>query len=191
MNIKNCIIIHGCFLDANKVMDPNLELYEKYWASWIKRQLTANGIETEAPRMPDPSQPDYENFKREFEKYDVNEHTVLVGHSCGCAFLVRWLGETKRKIAKLILVGPWKVAREHDEQRKAFYTYKIDKSIKERVGEIVMFTADNEVKPGKKSLEIFHESLDGEVIELKGCGHYLIDDMQTAEFPELLQVILR
>jgi predicted alpha/beta hydrolase family esterase len=59
--------------------------------------------------MPSPWYPDYEKFKKEFEKYSVNENTILIGHSCGSSFLVRWLGETKRKIFKLILFTPWKV----------------------------------------------------------------------------------
>jgi len=48
--------------------------------------------------MPDPWEPIYEKYKEEFEKYSVNETTVLIGHSCGCAFLVHWLGEKKKKV---------------------------------------------------------------------------------------------
>ena len=31
----------------------------------------------------------------------LNEESVLVGHSSGCAFLVRWIGETKVKVKKV------------------------------------------------------------------------------------------
>ncbi|QQR93894.1 alpha/beta hydrolase [bacterium] len=47
-------------------------------------------------------------MKAQFEKYDVDENTILVGHSCGCAFLVRRLGGNKRNVCGLILVTPWK-----------------------------------------------------------------------------------
>ena len=83
--------------------------------------------------MPEPWKPDYEKFKKEFEKYKVDENTILVGHSCGCAFLVRWLGETKKKIYKLILVAPWKIPKKNDEARQKFYVYNIDKTIHSRV----------------------------------------------------------
>jgi len=53
--------------------------------------------------MPDPWAPDCEKYKAEFKKYEVEENDILVGHSCGSAFLVRWLGETKKRINKLIL----------------------------------------------------------------------------------------
>ncbi|MCD6528218.1 alpha/beta hydrolase [bacterium] len=191
MLTKRCIIIHGCPSDVEKAMDPKRRTYDKHWIPWAKKQLIAKGIETETPLMPSPWYPDYEKFKGEFEKYTVDENTILIGHSCGCAFLVRWLGETKKKIFKLILVAPWKIPDKDDEYRKKFYIYSIDKTIKKRVKEIVMFTADNEEEDGKKSLEIFHKALDGEIIELKGRGHYTLNDMGTEEFPELIEVVLR
>jgi len=182
---KKCIIIHGC---PSTSEDPT---YNKHWIPWTKKQLIASGIGTETPIMPSPWQPDYNKFKSEFEKLNVDENTILVGHSCGCAFLVRWLGETKTKIFKLILVAPWKVNDEGDSFREKFYTYGIDKTISERATKIIMFTADDEDPEGKESLKIFHNALGGEIIELKNRGHYTQGDMGTEEFPELLEKILQ
>lgn len=183
---KKCIIIHGCPSTSN---DSN---YNKHWMPWTKKQLIANGIETETPIMPSPWQPDYGKFKSEFEKLNVDKNTILVGHSCGCAFLVRWLGETKTKIFKLFLVAPWKISQEKKDGADVnFYTYQIDPTIKNRIDQIVMFTADDEEYDGKKSLKIFHNALDGEIIELKSRGHYTQGDMKTEEFPELLEKILQ
>jgi len=187
----NCIIIHGCPSDTEKAMNSETRTYDKHWIPWLKQNLTNDGIKAETPLMPDPWEPSYQKFKAEFEKCEVGENTILVGHSCGSAFLVRWLGETKRKICKLILVAPWKIPDKDDKFRKEFYTYPIDESIKSRVSEIVMFTADDEEDEGKESLKIFHQSLGGEIIELKGHGHYTLGDMGTEEFPELLKSILK
>jgi hypothetical protein len=186
----NCIIIHGCPSDEEKAMSPRKRTYDKHWMPWAKRQLISKGIKTEIPLMPEPWKPDYEAYKKEFSKYNVTEDTVLVGHSCGCAFLVRWLGETKRRVKKLILVAPWKVPDNGDNARETFYTYPIDKTIKSRVREIVMFTADDEEEDGKKSLKMFHDALNGNVIELKGRGHYTMDSMGTEKFPELIAEIV-
>ncbi|MBP9758864.1 alpha/beta hydrolase [Candidatus Dojkabacteria bacterium] len=180
---KKCIIIHGCPSDSED------QFYNKHWIPWTKEQLIAKGIETETPIMPSPWEPDYTKFKAELEKLTVDENTILVGHSCGCAFLVRWLGETKTKISKLILVAPWKVADKRDRFREEFYTYDIDKSISSRVSKIVMFTSDNEEQEGKDSLKLFHAALGGEIVELKGRGHYTQRDMGTEEFPELVEKI--
>ncbi|PIQ91511.1 MAG: hypothetical protein COV70_03340 [Parcubacteria group bacterium CG11_big_fil_rev_8_21_14_0_20_39_22] len=187
----NCIIIHGCPSNVEKAMNPDTRTYDKHWIPWLKKNLIASGIKTETPLMPDPWESNYQKFKAEFEKYEVNENTILVGHSCGSSFLVRWLGETKKKVFKLVLIAPWKIPNKEDSTVKEFYTYQIDQDIKSRVGEIVFFTADDEEADGKESLKIFHQALGGTVIELKGHGHYTLGDMGTEEFPQLLEMILR
>jgi predicted alpha/beta hydrolase family esterase len=187
---KRVFIIHGCPSNIEKAMNPDTRTYDKHWILWLKRELTTQGIQTETPRMPTPWEPDYEKFKKEFEKSNVGENDILIGHSCGCAFLVRWLGETQKRIAKLMLVAPWKIPDTDDEFKKAFYNYPINESIKSRVKKIMMFTADDEEEDGKESLKIFHDALGGKIIELKGHGHYTLGDMGTEAFPELLQAVL-
>ena len=190
---NNCIIIHGCPSDEEKAMSKETRTYDKHWLPWLKQNLIERRMDTETPLMPNPWSPIYDDFKREFEKMDVSENTILVGHSCGSAFLVRWLGESKKKIYKLILVAPWKISERKgrtDKYRKNFYDYSVDKSIKERVGKIYMFTSNNEDLEGKESLKIFHDALGGEVVSLENHGHYTIGDMRTEEFPELLEKIL-
>lgn len=189
-NRKNCIIIHGCPSNAETGMDLNTRTYDKHWIPWAKRELIRRGIKTATPLMPRPWAPDYEAFKQEFEKYPVTEKTVLVGHSCGCAFLVRWLGETKQRVDKLVLVAPAKIARTGDKIKKEFYGFTINKGTASQVGVIIMFTSDNEAERLKKSLKLYHRVLGGKVIELKGRGHYTLKDMGTSEFLELLKAIL-
>jgi|SRR3989344_3682057 len=180
----NCIIIHGC---PSNSQDKS---YNRHWMPWTKQEITSKGIKAETPLMPEPWKPNYDKFKREFEKNKVNENSILIGHSCGCAFLVRWLGESKKKITKLILVAPWKIPKKNDKSREEFYTYDIDETIKKRVKEIVMFTSDDEEKEGKKSLEIYHKALGGKIISLKEHGHYTFGDMKTDKFPELIKEVI-
>ncbi len=185
----NCIIIHGCPSNAEKAMKHETRTYDKHWIPWTKRELISKGIKIETPLMPEPWKPNYNKFKEEFEKYKVDDNSVLIGHSCGCAFLVRWLGESKKKINKLILVAPWKIPYREDGSDKGFYNYQIDETTRNRAGKIIMFTADDEEKDGKKSLEIYYKALGGKIINLKGYGHYTLEDMGTDEFPELIEEI--
>ena len=185
------IIIHGCPSNPEKAMNPETRTYDKHCMPWIKKELIARKILVELPMMPMPWQPNYDRFKKEFEKYEVTPQTVLVGHSCGSAFLVRWLGETKKKIAKLILVAPWKIPDKNDKDRIAFYTYPIDETIKSRIKQITIFTSNNEEEDGKKSAKLFHEALGGKIINLPNHGHYCLEDMGTEAFPELLNEIIK
>ena len=183
MTPRNCVIIHGCPATQSDTA------FDKHWIPWVKKELNARGIPTIAPHMSEPWNPNYEAYKKEFQKEDINEQTTLIGHSCGASFLVRWLGESKRKIDTLILVAPWKIAGENDME-KAFYEYPIDGTIPSRVGRIVFFTADNEEREGKESLEIFHSALGGIIVNLSGRGHYVMDDMGTEKFPELIDEVI-
>ena len=180
----NCIIIHGCTDNEQETT------YNKHWMPWLQKQLQAKNIPTSTPTFPEPWKPDYTKNKELFEKETIHEHTILIGHSCGAAFLVRWLGETKKIIKKLILVAPWTIPDPNNKEKETFYTYDIDTTIKERVHEIIMFTSDDEEEDGKKSIQLFHEQLGGKIIELKEHGHYTLEDMKTEAFPELLQEII-
>jgi uncharacterized protein len=188
---KKCIIIHGCPSSEDHYLNPGDMEQSKHWIPWIKNELSEKGIEVQTPAMPDPWAPDYEKFKDELSKYKVDQETILVGHSCGAAFLVRWLGDTKQIISRLILVAPWNTPDEDDQFRKMFYNYSIDQTIRSRVQEVVIFTSDDEEDDGKESAKIFSEALNGHLIELKGRGHYTIGDMGASEFPELLENILK
>lgn len=188
---KTVYIIHGCPSSIEKAMDPETRTYDKHWIPWTKKELLAKGVKVETPLLPNPWEPDYETFKKEFDKFTISENDILVGHSCGATFLISWLGDTKKKIAKLILVAPWKIADKDNDYRRAFYESPIDKTIESRVGEIIIFTSDDEYDDGKKSVKIIHDVLGCRIIELKGMGHYTQSDMGTTEFPELLSEILK
>lgn len=187
--MKTVHIIHGCPSSEEKAMNPETRTYDKHWIPWTKQRLMERGFKVETPMMPEPWEPRYEAFKKEFEKYPVSENGILIGHSCGTTFLTRWLGDTKQKVSKLILVAPWCVADKNDEARREFYEQPIDWSIKERVGEIIMFTSNDEEIEGKKSVKIFNEVLGGTVINLPDHGHYTLADMGTEKFPELIEVV--
>lgn len=186
-----CIIIHGCPPREEKAKDPERRTYDKHWLPWTKEQLEKKGIPTFIPLMPEPWKPIYEKFKEEFEKIEVTENTILIGTSCGCAFLTRWLGDTKKKIYKLILTAPWKIhKKEGKEINKEFYDFEIDKTIPERVKEIIIFTSDTHIPEVKENLDIYVDALGGKLIDLKGYGHYIEKHMGKKEFPELIEEVL-
>lgn len=183
-------ILHGCPSNEESAMDSETRTYDKHWIPWIKQQLEAKGYRVITPLMPNPWTPDYHAFKAEFEKNPISENDILIGHSCGGTFLVHWLGDSKQKVAKLILIAPWKIPETEDPLQAEYYGYDIDPTIPERVNSITMFTSDDEEEDGKESVHIFHKALGGKLIELPKHGHYTLDDMSTAEFPELLEDVI-
>lgn len=183
-NFDKYIIIHGCPPSENNIIPKS-----QRWMNWIGKELIKRGLNAFAPDMPTPWNPKYEGWKREFEKYSPNENTLLIGHSCGAAFLVRWLLESKIKVRKLILVAPAKVPEGPTDKRKALYDFELRPESKKIAGEIVIFTS-NDFEHHLKSLEFYKKYLNPRVIKLKNKVHFLIYTMGTNEFPELLDEIL-
>ena len=192
----NCIIIHGSNAnDEKKLTKGAKQQNERHWFPWLKKELEKKGIKTYTPLMPKNWKPEYKDWKKEFEKLEINENTILIGHSTGGAFLVRWLGENKRKIKKLILVAPAKAYGKDptDSAVKAIWDlcdFKIDPKIKNLVDEIIIFVSDNERDTIKKAVKIYSKEFNINPIELKGKGHFLIQHMKTEEFPELFEAIV-
>jgi predicted alpha/beta hydrolase family esterase len=185
----NIIIVHGSN-STEKGAKTGRPENQRHWKPWIKKQLESKGIEVSNELYPQDWLPNYKKWKEVFDKNNINEETTLIGHSSGCAFLVRWLGESKQKISKLILVAPWKIPDGNDELIKEFYNYPIENKIKERVNKVIIFTSNDEEEDGKRSAKMFSEALNGEIIELKNHGHFTLGDMGTDKFPELLKEVL-
>ncbi|MFA5952990.1 MAG: class I tRNA ligase family protein [Candidatus Pacearchaeota archaeon] len=181
--ISNVIVVHGGDLGEKD------NSYFKHWMPWLKKKLNENKIHSEFPLMPVDVKTTYNDWKKIFDKFEINDESILIGHSRGTAFLVKWLGETKKKVKKLILVAPWKFADK--KHKETFYDFKIDNEIKNRINEIIIFTSNDEEKDGKNSVKIFYDSLGGKKIELKNHGHFTLEDMKTEEFPELLNEIIK
>jgi predicted alpha/beta hydrolase family esterase len=105
---------------------------------------------------------------------------------------VRWLGENNQKIRKLILVAPGKKIGSYPnaEHNRELYDFKVNPKIKDRVGNIIIFTSPEEPQHRKENVKLYRELLGAEVISLKGKGHFVYQDTGTDKFPELLEIIL-
>ncbi|MDC1205525.1 alpha/beta hydrolase [Candidatus Pacebacteria bacterium] len=189
--MKNTIIVHG---------KPGKEEYysSEYpsssnfaWIPWLQKQLIIKDIKADTPEMPHAYAPDYAIWKREFERFDITSETVLVGHSCGGGFLVRWLSENKdAEVYKVILVAP-----SIDPTKKistGMYDFEYDPELVKRTKGFIIFTSDNDTVNAETSLKIITDAVANiEVKMFSGYGHFIPAHMHTEVFPELLEEILK
>lgn len=188
--MKNAIIIHG---------KPSKEIYysDKFssssnfaWIPWLQKQLIIKDIKADTPEMPYAYEPDYILWQKEFERFDITSDTILIGHSAGGGFLVRWLSENKDKIVgRVILVAP-----SIDPAKKSsagFCNFVIDSQFVKRTKDTTIFVSDNDSDSIVQSVEILTRDVLGiKVRKFPGYGHFIPDHMKTNEFPELVRVIL-
>lgn len=188
--MKHVLIVHGCAEKKEARLSVEERSYPQPWMRWMEQALRGKGYRVDIPLMPTPWAPVYEDYKKMFEQYPLSEETILVGHSCGCAFLVRYLSEVPVHVRALICVAPWKIDEHGSQEGRIFYDFPIDPGIAERVESIVYFTSENEYPQGKKGLKWFHGILGGKVIHLSGRGHYTREhSLQSEQFPEILELI--
>ncbi|MFW6233285.1 MAG: RBBP9/YdeN family alpha/beta hydrolase [Nanoarchaeota archaeon] len=189
----NVIIVHGTNSseESSKSKEEGPENL-RHWKSWLVKKLEKKGIEVSNKIYPQDWNPKYNQWKKEFEKNNINEDAILIGHSSGGAFLVRWLGETKTKVKKLILVSPGKSKKQRRNTLDDLYGNKTYKNIQKYVKyPIILYTSNNDIPQHIKGAREYKKELPARIINLKNKGHFTEKDMGTKEFPELLQEILK
>ncbi len=124
------------------------------------------------------------------ERFPLNEETILVGHSCGGGFLVRWLSETEHKVGKVVLVAPW---LDPDHQIDPdFFNFNIDPNIAEKThGLTVMFSIDDDPSVLESVKTLRSQVKNIEFQEFTDKGHFVLDSLKSEKFPELLHAILK
>ncbi len=188
--MKNAVIVHGK-PGKKEYYDPKFPSASNYhWIPWLQKQLLINEIVAHTPEVPHAFKPHYPTWKKEFERFDITPETILVGHSCGGGFLVRWLSENKEvSVNKVILVAPWIDPKR--ESTTDFFEFEIDPDLAKRVNNLILFNSDNDDESIQKSVEIIKTNIKGfHYKEFHNLGHFTHNDMKTAEFPELLAAAL-
>ncbi len=191
--MKNAILIHGWntkseYYDATRPTASN-----DHWFPWLTKQLVLRDINTTAIEMPDGYYPEYKIWKRELERYDITNKTILVGHSCGGGFLVRWLSESDIKVGRVILVAPWLGYDTGGEPfDESFFQFEIDPNLVNKAESVRVLYSDNDFTSIQRSVVEITDAVDGIMTtEFQGKGHFTLYSLGTHEFPELLDEITR
>lgn len=188
--MKKAIILHGA-PGLEEYYDPDCpSASNHHWLPWLQKQLIIRDYAAHTPEIPKCWQPDYAIWQNEFERYDIDENTSLVGHSCGGGFLTRWLSENHLVIVdKVILVAPWvdpKRTRTDD-----FFDFEIDPDLAERCNGFAIFNSDNDAADIQESAYLIRDSVRNCYFrEFHNYGHFCIPDMHSDKFPELLELFL-
>lgn len=193
--MKNAILIHG-LQGKEEYYNPQMPAPGvDHWFSWLKKQLLVKDIYAENPTIFKAFQATYEQFKETVERsYKIDEETILVGHSFGGGFLVRWLSENKDiNVGKVILVAPWLNPKNSPSlETKDFFEFKIDPNLVSRTSGVTIFNSSDDVEDIHISVNKIIEQVENvKVMNFNNYGHFCYEDMKTHEFPELLEEILK
>lgn len=192
---KQIIVIHGGdsysskseFLRALQGKRVTKESFSpKYdWKSFLFRDL-GEGFEVLSPRMPNKQNAKYEEWKIWFEKMFqfIENGVILIGHSMGGLFLVKYLSENNfpKKISALFLIAtPYDLEGHVQEFRLGGDLQKVW----EKCQNIHIFHSNDDPIIPINEANIYKKIWTGSVLHLLiGRGHF-----NQENFPEIMEEI--
>ena len=190
--VKNVYIIHGW--DGS----PSEPMHQ-----WMQSELTKMSFSVKVPEMPDPAVPKIEPWVNKLkEVVDINEETILIGHSIGCQAVLRFLEvlPDHLKIKGIVLIAPWmqldmKTMEEEGQKgieiAKPWMETKINfEKIKTHVSKVVAIFSDNDPYVPLINKDLFKRELNAEIIIENNKGHFTIGD-DVRELPPVLKAVLK
>ena len=93
----NFVIIHGVMASP-----------KAHWFPWLKSQLLSHGLECDVPKMPTPENQKLDVWLKTLNDLSiVRQNSILIGHSIGAAFILRFLQQSNLRGLQTILLAPF------------------------------------------------------------------------------------
>ncbi len=186
----NAIILHGRpgkeeYFDGNQPSASN-----SHWISWLQNQLMTKGIKADTPECPDAYEPQYNVWLKEVERFDIHKDTILVGHSTGGGFWIRYLSEhPDLQVRKIVLVAPWLNVKKEDGTK--FFDFDFNPEIIRQTETLTILSSDNDAQDIRDSVDFLRNKIpSAKFIDFHNYGHFCYEDLGTEAFPELLEECL-
>lgn len=188
--MKNAIILHGApekehYYDPKKPSESNA-----HWLPWLQKELLIRDIAAVTPEIPLSFEPKWDLWCTEVERFDIAADTILVGHSAGGGFWLKYLSlHPELRVGKVVLVGPWLDPDQTLEEN--FFAGDFDPQLAARTGGLVVFESDDDSDTVKQSINRIKNEIHGITYrQFRGYGHFTYENLQGVSFPELLDEVL-
>ena len=185
--MKNAVIVHGMpsrkEYETSRFPSPS----NSHWLPWLQRELLRHDILAQTPEFPTPYDPNYSAWSSVLSQFELTPESILVGHSCGAGFLVRWLSEHGKQVRQLVLVAPW--IDPNRQLTNGFFDFDIDQNVFKTLPIKVLVSDDDDVEV-LDSVAWLKDSLPtAHLYEFHGKGHFTEPALKSTELPELLDIL--
>lgn len=186
--MKSALILHGT-CDKEEFFDKTApSLSNSHWLPWLQKQFLCHNMLCQTPELPTPYNPNYNDWKKAFENYYDNDVKIVVGHSAGGGFMLKWLHKNpKVKLDKLILVAPW---INTPIEPAEFLKFSIKENALDNIKETILFYSTDDEPSIIESVNIILKHFKQiKMMRFKNKGHFVYGTI-GATFPELWQSII-
>ena len=166
---------------------------EENWFPWLKKELEERGCRVFVPQFPSPpgvaaSVAEWFAVLKDYEK-DINEETILIGHSLGGVFTLRLLEKLTQNVKAVCLTGtPVGIRPLFNYERDASFSgFSFNwPAIKSRSKNFIVFHSDNDPYVSLGNGEALAKELGVELSFIPNAGHFNAK-AGYFKFPELLK----
>ena len=166
---------------------------EENWFPWLKEQMKKYDYEVIIPQFPTPENQNPEAWFDVFKNYEkyLDSDTILIGHSCGGAFLLRVLEKIEVKVKASIFVASSAGIKpiKYYEVDRPFVEKQFDwERIRKSSSHFLVFHSQDDPLICIGNGEKIANELGTDLIRLKDAGHFNAKAGYT-EFDLLLEKI--
>ncbi|MBU0460726.1 MAG: alpha/beta hydrolase [Nanoarchaeota archaeon] len=173
------IIIHGAYGNP-----------EENWFPWLKEKLEEQGHEVFIPKFPTPENQTLEEWMKVFSAYEVDEKTILIGHSLGVPFILSLLEKFKAKSCFLVAGFCTLPENQFKEGMRTFEKDFDYQKIKDNCRKFYIYHSDNDPYVPLEKGKDLAERLGAKFSLVKDAGH-LNEKAGYLQFYKLLADIIR
>lgn len=182
--MKNVIMVHG-YNGIPKV-------YE-----WLKEELIQKGYLVIVPKFPTQEGVIYNMWRKIFDNYknDINEQTIIIAHSIGNEFMIKYLADNNININMYISLAGFADSFENEgkeDLNRAVKEFLVTKKEVEKFKKLVYkkysIYSDNDHLVPLEVLEEYPKILEAKSILIKGIGH-MGKKSGLEKLPKVLEII--
>ena len=185
--MKEALVLHGT-CDKEEFFDKNMpSLSNAHWFPWLQKQFLCHNFLCQTPEMPTSYNPNYEEWLKTFEKFYNEDVKIIIGHSAGAGFALKWLqNNPKAKLDKLILVAPW---LDIEKECADFLDFQMQDDALNNIKEVSLFYSTDDEKSILDSVDkILSHYKNIKIYSFENKGHFVYSSIGST-FPELWKVI--
>ena len=166
-----------------------------YWYRFVEKTVVDRGYKCYVPEFPPIEQTIYPNWKKAFDKYKkfINKDTVIVTHSIGSIFIVKYLMENNLKIEKFIGVvsfnekNPNSAHPDWEERNSTFFVNNLG-AFKNYAKERICFYSPTDIYDFNV-LDRFATAVDAKKVIIQNAGHFTAVTGYDKEFKEIVEYL--
>ncbi len=156
---------------------------------WLKKELEKRGNKVWAQNLPNTDNPNIDE-QAEFvlKNAQIDENTVILGHSLGSVVALKVLEKLEKPIKNLVLGAGFMQPGflDHDKSFEEQIGQFDTQTIKKNVANIVLLRAKNDTAVPKERADYIKEQIGGEIIDFESKDDHICGEIE----PKVLEVLL-